>query len=105
MPLTPDQVADYYPAATDRALLADVCSAVNEWVSRLSWVSAYPGAPDVWPRSAEQGAVMLAARMYRRRNTPGGVEAFTDTVVYVPRRDSDVDMFLRIGAYQHPAVG
>lgn len=104
MPATPDKVAAYYPAATDRALLADVCSAVNEWVSRLSWVSA--GAdPNVWPVSADQGAVMLAARMYRRRNTPGGVESFDGSAVYVPRRDSDVDMLLRVGSYQHPAVG
>jgi hypothetical protein len=48
---------------------------------------------------------MLAARMFRRRNTPSGVEAMTDQVVYVPRRDSDVDQLLRVGSYQLPAVG
>jgi hypothetical protein len=107
VPATPDLVAAWLkltPTAADDALLTDVCAAVNDWVARLEWVRAGPD-PNVWPRSADQGAVMLAARMYRRRNTPGGVESFTDTVIYVPRRDSDVDQLLRVGAYQMPGVG
>lgn len=94
-------------ATADAELLTDVCDAVNAWVGRLDWVAeaaaADPGG--AWPATADQGATMLAARMYRRRNTPSGVEAMTDQVVYVPRRDSDVDQLLRVGSYQLPAVG
>jgi hypothetical protein len=95
------------PSADDD-LLTDVVDAVNVWVGRLDWVAAYAAAADpvgTWPATAEQGATMLAARMFRRRNTPSGVEAMTDQVVYVPRRDSDVDQLLRVGSYQLPAVG
>lgn len=108
MAATPDDVAAWLrltPSTADAALLADVCAAVNEWVGRMAWIVKHNDSVGSWPVSADQGAVMLAARMYRRRNTPGGVEAFTDTVVYVPRRDSDVDQMLRVGSYQMPGVG
>lgn len=108
MPATPDSVAAWLkltPSSADTALLEDVCAAVNEWVGRLDWISRHNDSAGAWPVSAEHGAVMLAARMYRRRNTPGGVESFTDAVIYVPRRDGDVDQLLRIGAYQMPGVG
>jgi hypothetical protein len=111
--VTPAAVATWLrltvPADVD--LLAQVCAAVNVWVARLPYVrgasvQADPDLPAVvWPADAYQGAVMLAARMYRRRNTPSGVEAMTDLVVYLPRRDSDVDQLLRIGAYARVQVG
>lgn len=111
MPVTPATVAAYLrlpsPSADDD-LLAAVCAAVNGWVGRLPWVQAEAAAatpPGTWPATAEQGAVMLAARLFRRRNTPSGVEAMSDAVVYMPRRDSDVDQLLRVGAYQMPSIG
>jgi hypothetical protein len=109
--VTPDRVAAYLrlpTPSTDADLLTDVCAAVNAWVSRLQWVADAAAAANpvgTWPETADHGATMLAARMYRRRNTPSGVEALTDMVVYVPRRDSDVDQMLRVGAYQIPGVG
>lgn len=109
MAVTPARVAAYLrlpQPSVDDDLLTDVCAAVNAWVGALQWVADYAAAgAGAWPATAEHGATMLAARMYRRRNTPGGVEAITDQVVYVPRRDSDVDQLLRVGAYQMPAVG
>ena len=48
---------------------------------------------------------MLAARLFRRRNSPGGVEAFTDGAVYVARTDPDVAALLSIGPYKPPQVG
>jgi hypothetical protein len=111
--VAPDAVAAWLrltvPADVD--LLTQVCAAVNAWIARLPYVrsASVQLDPDVdavvWPRDAYQGAVMLAARMYRRRNTPSGVEAMTDLVVYLPRRDSDVDQLLRIGAYARVQVG
>lgn len=99
------------PDVADQPLLDDVCAAVNAWVARLPlvrWASTQPDpdAPDVvWPADAFQGAVMLAARHYRRRNSPSGTQASSDLVVYLPQRDSDVDQLLRIGGYQRVQVG
>lgn len=52
-----------------------------------------------------QAAVMLAARLFRRRNSPGGVETFADSIAYVARYDPDIQRALRIGAYTWPGVG
>jgi hypothetical protein len=110
-PLTPDMVKAWLrlPDTADDQLLADCVAATTAFVARTPYAGA--AVPDettgvvLWPDDALQGAVMLAARMYRRRNTPSGIEAFTDAVVYVPRRDSDVDMLLRVGGYATPQVG
>ena len=84
---------------SDPALLR-VCEAVVAHVATLP-VVAEAGA-DV-PASATHGALMLAARLYRRRNSPNGLEAFSaDGAVYVSRYDSDVAMLLRLSA---PQVG
>ena len=45
---------------------------------------------------------MLAARWFRRRNSPSGIESYTDNVVYLPRRDGDVDLLLHL---TRPALG
>lgn len=87
----------------DDDLLAQVVAATNAWVAGLPVVTSSPATP--WPDDVRLGATMLAARLYRRRNTPSGVESFTDQVVYLPRRDADVDMLLHIGFYALPAVG
>lgn len=56
-----------------------------------------------WTDTTELGAVMLAARLVRRRNSPAGIEAFTaDATVYVRRTDPDVARLLRLDA---PAIG
>jgi hypothetical protein len=49
---------------------------------------------------------MLAGRLWRRRNSPAGVESFAgDAAVYVSRNDPDVAQLLGLGAYTPPAVG
>ena len=88
----------------DDDILTAVCAAVTAWVSGIPVVVELDD-PTAWPDDVHQGAVMLAARMYRRRNTPSGVEPFTDGAVYLPRRDSDVDQLLRLGYYAAPRVG
>ena len=46
---------------------------------------------------------MLAARLYRRRNSPNGLETITaDGVAYVARYDSDIAAML---ATDYPTVG
>jgi len=59
-----------------------------------------------WAPRTLQAAVMLAARLYRRRNSPNGIEAMTDGgASYVSRYDSDISRMLRIDGYTRPAVG
>lgn len=59
-----------------------------------------------WGRQERSGAVLLTARLIRRRNSPAGIEEFgTDGVVYVSRYDPDVARFLRLDKYAAPKVG
>ena len=96
---------------TDDQILADVVAAVNAWVAGTAYVAeldpvTWPPAAGLWPLDVTQGATMLAARMYRRRNTPGGIESLGDAgAVYVPRRDGDVDVLLHQGAWAPPRIG
>lgn len=71
----------------------------------VSWASSLPSAPvdGAWTPAAELGLVMLSARLIRRRNSPGGVEALTaDGVAYVRRTDPDV---VRLLGLDVPMVG
>jgi hypothetical protein len=97
----------------DDALLDDVCGSVQPWVERCRpewWLPVEPPADppvDAYQPDTEtyQGAVMLASRLYRRRNSVGGIESFAESVTYVARWDPDVARFLRTGDYTMPAVG
>lgn len=51
-----------------------------------------------------QGAVMYAAREYRRRNSPAGIEAFGETTNFVSRYDPDIERALQTGSYANPIV-
>lgn len=85
------------------ALVTQAVNAANAWVrrQRVADISA-----EAWPDDIELGTVMLAARLYRRRNSPDGVQAMTDAgAAYVARSDPDIAMLLQVGAYARPAVG
>ena len=58
-------------------------------------------APDA---ETYQGAVMYAAREYRRRNSPAGIETFGDVTSFVARFDPDIDRALQTGAWARPVV-
>lgn len=66
-----------------------------------------PTAPDnVWRPRIVQGATLLAARVFRRRNSPEGVAAMgADGAVYIQRNDPDVALLLKLGAHAGPAIG
>jgi len=87
--------------SSDDAVIDQAVAATNAWVSTVPYVAnphpdQAPPGEDGWPADVKLAAVMLAARWYRRRNTPSGVESFTDNVVYLPRRDGDVDLLLHL---------
>lgn len=104
-PATVDAVAGWLgipEGNPERAHVAEVVPAVNALVA--TWHT--PSEAGVWPDSVRMGAVMLAARITRRRNSPGGVETLTDLgPTYVARYDADLDRLLRLGGWRDLVVG
>lgn len=85
--------------AADDAILAECVAATNAWVSGIPYVVGPPALPEPWPDDVNLGATMLAARLYRRRNSPAGLELLDGGVVYTDRRDADVDKLLHLGRW------
>ena len=82
-------------------------------VSGLAELYVQRCRPDQWTTPTDvpdaevyQAGVMYAAREYRRRNSPGGIESITDAgATYVSKYDSDIERALRTGTWAEPAVG
>jgi hypothetical protein len=88
------------------------CAAAVEPQVQRNRPDGYPAAvpllaAPVYAPDAEvyQAAVMLAARLVRRRNSPGGVETFGESVTYVSRYDPEIARALRTGLWALPGVG
>lgn len=95
----------------DDTILNRILLGVNRKVRRWP-IAGYASQPDVvpedrvWPEDIVQGAVMLASRLSRRRNSPAGFEAFAgEGAVYVQRNDPDIAQMLELGSYAAPMVG
>lgn len=83
-----------------------VVEAVNALVRGWPVSQLTADVPEPWPANVEHGANMLAARLWRRKDSPSGVAAFgAEGPFYVQRNDPDVAMLLGLGAYAPPAVG
>lgn len=96
--ITAQEVATWSGIDNPDENLENVVEAVNALVT--DWHG------EKWPPGCHHGAVMLAARGYRRRNSPGGVESMGEMgAVYTPRYDADLDRHLRINQYAMPQVG
>lgn len=95
-------------AARDARLQTRV-DATNAWVRSLPVAAdslTYSLAPPAWPPYVTMGALMLCTRLWRRKDSPAGVEAFTEQgAVYVSRNDPDVAQLLQVGNYTPPKVG
>jgi len=87
-------------------VLQDCVTAADSIVTR--YVGEAPG-DDAVPSTADahQAATMLAARLYRRRNSPEGIAGITPegVAVGIVRSDADIARLLRIDAYSTPQVG
>lgn len=84
----------------ERPEVEDVVNAVN------ALIVSYKGEHDDWPEYWRQGAKMLAQRVYRRRDSPAGVESMGELgPVYVSRNDPDLAQLLQLGRYAKPVVG
>lgn len=105
--ITADDVAKWLglkPASVDDQLPV-VVTTVNAYVSALPVVANLDDTTAT-PASVKQGATMLAARLWRRRNSPSGVEAITEAgAQYIARQDPDLARLLGIDGYIAPAVG
>lgn len=98
-PVTYTSVRDYLKLSpgVDVQLVEDAVDAVNDLL--LSTRNEF-GYRHIY------GGTMLAARIYRRRNSPGGVENMGELgPVYIQRNDPDIAMLLEIGSYRKPQVG
>lgn len=91
--------------ATDDARLTQYVDAANGLVRTFRVAQEAVDATE-WPAYIVVGTTMLAARWWRRRGTPSGVEAVGDYgAVYVMRNDPDIGMLLKLGNYAGGAVG
>lgn len=93
----------------DDPTLTDMVAATNALVR--TWPCSAPAqatadGPGTWPASVVTGADMMAARLFRRRESPAGVAAFGDMgAMYVMRNDPDVAMLLGLGSWSSPGLG
>lgn len=105
--ITNDDVSTWLglkPQSVDSTLTV-VVATVNTYVSGLPVLADLDDAAPV-PADVKQGATMLAARLWRRRNSPSGVETITEAgAQYIARFDPDMSRLLRLDGYAAPAVG
>lgn len=98
--------------AVDDARIQPKVDAVNalvrSWPQALAAVdnTTTPPTPGAWPANLVEGATALAARWWRRKGSPAGVEAIGDLgATYVMRNDPDIAQQLSLGTWAHPDVG
>lgn len=102
-PTTAERVGEYLRIAPASDGLADTIAAVSALLTRSVDPEGDGGA---WSDAQRHGATMLAARVYRRRNSPAGIESLGEMgPTYVSRYDPDLDMMLGFGRWQQPKVG
>jgi hypothetical protein len=100
--ITPDEVYRHIKKRADGDPDAEHMAMITDAVSGM--VTTWHGPS--WPAGVKLGAVMLAARLYRRRNSTQGVENFSEMgATYVARYDSDLDRQLLINQWTPPRVG
>lgn len=108
--LEPSDVSDWLkqPPDEDAALIAQCAAAVEPFVQqcRPDQMVGVGAAAEYTPdKEVYSAAVMMAARLYRRRNSPGGLVQMGDILSSVPRWDPEIERALRIGLWQQPRIG
>ncbi|WP_144659047.1 hypothetical protein [Paenarthrobacter nicotinovorans] len=107
--ITTQEVLDWLghtgqPTADDTKALELVTAATIGYVDSLPNIDLDPSG-FYWADTTKLGAIMLAARMYQRRNSPGGVTAIGDVATFVPRYDNDIARLLNLDSFTKPMVG
>lgn len=84
------------------AELEPIVWAINSKV--IEWHGYAPS--DRWTDNHRLGAIMLAARISRRKLTPGGIPELGElNIGAFARSDPDASMLLGLGAWTKPMVG
>lgn len=113
--ITAEQVTQAYDLTEpSEKWLGAVVGAVNAWVTRLPDIATETTTDTLadgtvietttWAADTELGALMLAARLYDRRDSRGGVVNLGESVSYIARHDVDIARLLRIDGYAKPKV-
>ena len=90
------------PPDPDATGIEIIVAAINDCVCKWHGYAA----EDTWRPSHRLGAVMLAARLSRRRLTPGGTKQFAElSLGSIQRSDPDASMLLGLGGWAIPRVG
>src|SRR5688500_15329229 len=95
-----NELVNPIPIAADHDLaLAAHVAAVTQLPNAPRIVAGLAEDAVAHPSRAVLGATMLAFRIYRRRNSASGIEAFgSDGAVYTQRNDPDIAQLLGLGA-------
>lgn len=89
----------------DDEQLQQLVDAVNVLVRRWP-VALYAVDAAEWPDDTVRGATMLVVRLWRRKDSPAGVESFAQLgAAYVMRSDPDIAMLLQLGSWAPPGMG
>ena len=91
------------PAADGHA--TQVAAAVNAYLAGFDWLTTTnPDTGAAAPTEpAKLGALMLGARLHRRRNSVAGLEPLADGgAAYVSRADPDISRLLGLDAWAPP---
>lgn len=112
--ITADNVAAAYELTEPGPFLKVAVDAVNSYVSSLpdivtttqteEFEDGTVVAVEVWADDTRLGAMMLAARLYERRDSRGGVINIGESASYVSRYDSDISRLLRIDNFAKAKV-
>ena len=99
--ITAQSVAEWLDAPFADKHMETVTEAVNAYVEALPSIEREEGG--AWAKTTILGATMLAARLYKRRNSPNGIEAFGEIGnTYVSRYDSDIARMLHLESFRKP---
>lgn len=92
------------PTPEESSRLDNIVDAVNAYVRDLPVADKARGATS-WPANIVEGSTLLAGRLWRRKDTPGGVAVIDGPVpIFVHRRDPDIALLLGLGDYGKPAT-
>lgn len=103
--ITTADVISYLKITQNTESLDLIVPAVNHFVESLPSKDMDPIFTSDWAATTKLAAIMLAARWYRRQNSPGGLTATDQGVTYVSRYDSDIARMLHIDGFEKPDVG
>lgn len=102
--ITAAEIQKWLKASSTDEHMQMCADAVTAYVDKLPHIERDENGD--WAASTKLGALMLGARLYKRRNSPNGIESFGEIGnTYVSRYDSDIARLLHIEAFRKPQVG